>query len=52
LTNNRTLYDMAWHHANRTMHEHFRLDNSTYHVVTYNGTTGSVKYRGTGQGLR
>jgi hypothetical protein len=52
LTNNRTWYDMAWHHANRTMYEHFRPDNSTYHVLIYNETNGNVIFKGTGQGLK
>lgn len=49
-TKNQTLYDMAWQHANRTMYEHFRDDNSTYHVVEYNETDGSVIRKYTAQG--
>ncbi|CAF3610682.1 unnamed protein product, partial [Adineta steineri] len=49
-TNNRTWYDIAWQHANRTMYEHFRTDNSTYHVVEYNETDGSVLRKYTAQG--
>ncbi|CAF3892592.1 unnamed protein product [Adineta steineri] len=49
-TNNQTWYDMAWQHANRTMYEHFRSDNSTYHVVEYNETDGSVLRKYTAQG--
>ncbi|CAF4232509.1 unnamed protein product [Adineta steineri] len=49
-TNNQTWYDMAWQHANRTMYEHFRTDNSTYHVVEYNETDGSVIRKYTAQG--
>jgi len=41
---------MAWQHANRTMYEHFRDDNSTYHVVEYNETDGSVIRKYTAQG--
>jgi hypothetical protein len=52
LTNNQTLYDIAWQHTNRTMYEHFRSDNSTYHVLIYNETNGNVEHKGTGQGRR
>ena len=50
LTNNQALYDMAWQHTNRTMYEHFRPDNSTYHVVEYNETDGNVIRKYTAQG--
>lgn len=49
-TNNQTLYNIAWQHANRTMYEHFRENNSTYHVVEYNETDGSVVRKYTAQG--
>jgi hypothetical protein len=49
-TNNQTLYNIGWQHANRTMHEHFRENNSTYHVVEYNETDGSVVRKFTAQG--
>jgi hypothetical protein len=49
-TKNETLYNMGWQHANRTMYEHFREDNSTYHVVEYNETDGSVIRKYTNQG--
>jgi hypothetical protein len=51
-TNNQTLYNIGWQHANRTMYEHFREDNSTYHNVEYNETDGSVIRKYTGQGKR
>ena len=51
LTNNATLLNIAWQHTNRTMYEHFRADNSTYHVLVYNETNGNVMFKGTGQGL-
>ena len=50
-TNNQTFHDIAWQHANRTMYEHFRPDNSTYHVVEYNETDGSVIRKYTAQGI-
>ena len=34
------------------MYEHFRPDNSTYHVVEYNETDGSVIKKYTAQGIR
>ena len=49
-TKNRTWYNLAWQHANRTMYEHFRADNSTYHVVEYNESDGSVIRKYTAQG--
>jgi hypothetical protein len=51
-TNNQTLYNIGWQHANRTMYEHFREDNSTYHVIEYNETDGSVIRKYTWQGKR
>jgi hypothetical protein len=51
-TNNQTYYNIAWQHANRTMYEHFRPDNSTYHVVEYNETDGNVVRKYTAQGKR
>ncbi|CAF3469129.1 unnamed protein product [Rotaria socialis] len=49
-TNNQTWYNLAWQHANRTMYEHFRPDNSTYHVVEYNETDGTAIRKYTAQG--
>ena len=51
-TNNQTLYNIGWQHTNRTMYEHFREDNSTYHVVEYNEIDGSVIRKYTAQGIR
>jgi unsaturated chondroitin disaccharide hydrolase len=50
--NNQTWTDMAFHHTNRTMHEHFRVDNSTWHVLIYNETDGSVIKKETNQGYK
>lgn len=50
LTNNETLYNIGWQHANRTMYEHFRENNGSYHVVLYNETDGSVIEKRTAQG--
>lgn len=51
VTNNQTLYNIGWQHANRTMYEHFRENNSTYHVVLYNATDGNVIRKHTAQGI-
>ena len=42
--------DIAITHANTTMENHFRKDNSSYHVVNYNVNTGKVKQKRTAQG--
>ena len=42
--------DIARKHADTTMKNHFRDDNSTYHVVTYNELTGEVTDKRTAQG--
>lgn len=36
----RSLYDMAVSHATVTMENHFRSDNTSYHVVVYDRETG------------
>lgn len=38
-------------HANTTLENHYRPDNSCWHVVDYNPTTGSVRKKETWQGL-
>jgi hypothetical protein len=47
---NNGTYNIGWQLTNRTMYEHFREDNSTYHVVKYNETDGSVIRKYTNQG--
>ncbi|PPK85042.1 glycosyl hydrolase family 88 [Neolewinella xylanilytica] len=42
--------DIATTHANTTMANHFRPDNSTYHVLNYNKDTGAVQEKKTAQG--
>jgi len=37
---NSKLYDLAVTHAEKTMNNHFREDNSTYHVIVYDTITG------------
>ncbi len=38
-------------HANTTLKNHFRADNSSYHVVDYNPETGEVRSKQTAQGF-
>lgn len=42
--------DMAINHANTTMKNHFREDNSSYHVVSYDPLTGNIDVKQTQQG--
>ncbi|AHF15523.1 glycoside hydrolase family 88 protein [Niabella soli] len=50
LTGDKTYYNIAVSHANKTMQNHFRPDYSSYHVVDYDSTTGKVIKRTTHQG--
>jgi uncharacterized protein YyaL (SSP411 family) len=50
ITGNKTLYDIAVSHANRTIKEHLRKDYSSYHVVAFNETDGTVVRKYTVQG--
>jgi unsaturated chondroitin disaccharide hydrolase len=43
-------YDIAVSHAERTMKNHIRADGSTFHVVSYDTTTGGVIVKNTHQG--
>ena len=45
-----SFYKIAVTHANTTMKNHFRADNSSYHVVDYDTLTGQVIQRVTAQG--
>ncbi|WP_116107945.1 glycoside hydrolase family 88 protein [Lewinella sp. IMCC34191] len=42
--------EIANTHANTTMANHFRPDNSSYHVLNYNKDTGAVQEKKTAQG--
>ncbi|MGQ7944362.1 glycoside hydrolase family 88 protein [Flavobacterium sp. WC2509] len=42
--------DIARNHANTTLKNHFRADNSSYHVVDYNLNTGEIHKKVTNQG--
>lgn len=43
--------DIARRHADTTLENHFREDNSSFHVVTYNELTGEVTNKRTAQGV-
>jgi unsaturated chondroitin disaccharide hydrolase len=45
-----SFYKVAVTHANTTLKNHFRADNSSYHVVDYDTLTGKVIQRVTHQG--
>lgn len=45
-----TFYHIAISHANNTMKNHYRPDYSTWHVIDYSKTDGSVRHRNTSQG--
>ena len=48
-TGNPRYRDIAIKHADKTIENHFREDNSSYHVVSYNND-GTVESKGTHQG--
>ena len=50
LSGDSTFYKIAVSHADNTMKNHFRADNSCYHVVDYSLKDGSVRSRQTAQG--
>ncbi len=51
VTNDSQLYELTDQHAMTTLKNHFRPDNSSYHVVDYNPATGEVNTKNTHQGL-
>jgi hypothetical protein len=50
LTGDSSYYYIANEHASTTLKNHFRSDNSSYHVIDYNSETGEVLKRNTHQG--
>ena len=50
LTQDSSFYKIAVRHANTTMKNHFRSDNSSYHVIDYDPETGQVLQKLTSQG--
>lgn len=51
LTGDSSFYHIADRHAEVTLANHFRADNSSYHVLDYNPETGEVVKKNTHQGL-
>jgi len=50
VTGDSSFYHIAVAHANTTLKNHFRPDNSSYHVINYNAKTGAVQKKRTQQG--
>jgi rhamnogalacturonyl hydrolase YesR len=50
LTGDSSFYSIAVSHARTTMKNHYRTDNSSYHVVDYDTITGAVIKKNTHQG--
>jgi unsaturated chondroitin disaccharide hydrolase len=50
LSGNKKYQDIAIQHANTTLKNQFRADNSCYHVIDYDPTTGNVTKKTTLQG--
>ncbi|MXV52689.1 glucuronyl hydrolase [Pedobacter sp. HMF7647] len=51
LTGDSSFYKIAVTHANTTLKNHFRADNSSYHVIDYDPETGKVLHKQTHQGF-
>ena len=49
-TSDSTYFKVAMKHAETTLNNHFREDNSSYHVVSYDTLTGEVVKKNTHQG--
>jgi unsaturated chondroitin disaccharide hydrolase len=50
ITGDSTYYKIAVTHADTTIKNHFRPDNSLYHGINYNPETGEIVYYQAGQG--
>ena len=51
VTGDSLYYQMAYSHAMNTLKDHYRADNSCYHVVDYDTLSGEPIWKGTHQGL-
>lgn len=51
VTSDSTYYDIAVKHADTTLKNHFRADNSLYHGLNYHPETGNIKHYQGGQGF-
>lgn len=50
-TGDSTFHDIAVKHADTTLKNHFRADNSLYHGLNYHPATGEIKHYQGGQGF-
>src|SRR5690606_33907435 len=50
VTGDSSFAQIAITHANTTLKNHFRPDNSSYHLVNYHPETGEVNFKQTVQG--
>lgn len=50
VTGDSSFYKIAVTHANTTLRNHFRSDNSSYHLVVYDSENGSIISKKTAQG--
>lgn len=50
ISNDSSFLKIAIQHADNTLKNQFRSDNSSFHVVDYNSSTGEVRSKKTGQG--
>lgn len=50
LSGDSSFYRVAWSHANKTLANHFRADQSSYHVVDYDTVSGKPVKKQTHQG--
>ena len=50
VTGDSSFYKIAVTHANTTIKNHFREDNSSWHVINYNSETGGIIQKKTAQG--
>ncbi|WP_299064319.1 glycoside hydrolase family 88 protein [uncultured Polaribacter sp.] len=51
ISNDSSFHKLAVIHANTTLKNHFRPDNSSYHVVDYNPENGNIRMKVTHQGF-
>jgi rhamnogalacturonyl hydrolase YesR len=51
LSGDPSFYKIAVSHANTTLKNHFRDDNSSFHVIDYDPETGAVLHKQTHQGI-
>ena len=50
MTGDSSFHKLAITHADNTMKNHFRPDNSSYHVLNYSAATGGIQEKKTAQG--